>query len=142
MLASGWRAHSDFLEELKEKSDLKPKTLEGYAVALRKIVADLTGQGPPLGGAPGRHAAWRQAVESTKLTELTPAKIQHWKLSFVAKAGDDPVGQRSARISANSFLRRAKALFAPHMTKQMKRVSLPNPLPLVAGNRHHADKAG
>ena len=30
----------DFLDELKAKADLQPKTLEGYAVALRKIVAD------------------------------------------------------------------------------------------------------
>ena len=119
----------DFLEELEEKSDLKPKTLEGYAVALRKIVADITGQGPPQGGAPGRHATWRQAVESIKLAELTPAKIQHWKLSFVASAGDDPVRQRSARISANSFLRRAKSLFAPSLMKRLERVSLSEPLP-------------
>jgi integrase len=120
---------SDFLEELREKSDLKPKTLEGYAVALRKIVADITGQGPPQGGAPGRHALWRQAVESIKLAELTPGKIQDWKLSFVASAGDDPVRQRSARISANSFLRRAKSLFAPNLMKQLEKVSLPDPLP-------------
>jgi hypothetical protein len=77
---------------------------------LRKIVADITGQEPPRGGAPDRHAVWRRVVESTKLAELTLAKIQQWKLSFVAGAGDDPVRQRSARISANSFLRRAKSL--------------------------------
>jgi hypothetical protein len=29
----------DFLAELEEKSDIKPKTLEGYAAAFRKIVA-------------------------------------------------------------------------------------------------------
>jgi integrase len=119
----------DFLKELKEKSDLKPKTLEGYAVALRKIVADITGRGPPQGGEASRHAVWRQAVESIKLAELTPTKIQHWKLCFVASAGDDPVKQRSARISVNSFLRRAKSLFAPRVTKQLEKVSLPNPLP-------------
>ena len=34
----------DFLAELKEKSEAKPKTLEGYAVALRKIVADVMGR--------------------------------------------------------------------------------------------------
>jgi integrase len=63
------------------------------------------------------------------LAELTPANIQQWKLSFVASAGDDPVRQRSARISANSFLRRAKSLFAPSVTKHLEKVSLPNPLP-------------
>jgi hypothetical protein len=30
----------DFLAEVKARADLKPKTFEGYAIALRKIVAD------------------------------------------------------------------------------------------------------
>jgi hypothetical protein len=59
----------DFSAELKEKSDLKPKTLEGYAAALRKIVADVIGQGYGRGGGAKRRAMWRQAVESIKLTE-------------------------------------------------------------------------
>jgi integrase len=119
----------DFLAELKEKSDAKPKTLEGYAAALRKIVADIIGQGHGRGGGATRRTAWRQAVECINLRELTPAKVQQWKLSFVANAGDDPVRQRAARISANSFLRRAKSLFALRMTKHLERVALPTPLP-------------
>jgi integrase len=119
----------DFLAELKEKCDLKPKTLEGYAVALRKIVADIFGHGHGRGGGSGTRAMWRQEVESTKLTELTPAKVQKWKLSFVTNAGDDPVSQRAARISANSFLRRAKSLFAPSVTKHLEQVVLPAPPP-------------
>jgi integrase len=119
----------DFLAELKVKCDLKPNTLEGYAVALRKIVADIVGRGHGRGGGSARRAVWRQEVESTKLTELTPAKVQKWKLSFVTNAGDDPVRQRAARISANSFLRRAKSLFAPSVTKHLEQVVLPAPLP-------------
>src|SRR6266853_2581013 len=44
-VASNGGRVGDFLAELKEKSDAKPKTLEGYAAALRKIVADVLGQG-------------------------------------------------------------------------------------------------
>lgn len=47
----------------------------------------------------------------------------------MASAGDDPVRQRAARISANSFLRRAKSLFAPSVTKHLERVTLPIPQP-------------
>jgi len=119
----------DFLAELSEKSDAKPKTLEGYAVAFRKIVADVVGQGHGRGGGATKRTAWRQAVEAVALADLTPAKVQHWKLSFVANAGDDPVRQRAARVSANAFLRRAKSLFAPSMTKHLERVMLPTPLP-------------
>jgi integrase len=128
-LASNGSTVGDFLAELKEKSDAKPKTLEGYATALRKIVADIIGQGHGRGGGATRRRVWRQAIESIKLTELTPAKVQQWKLSFVANAGDDPVKQRAARISANSFLRRAKSLFAPSMTKHLERVTFPTPVP-------------
>jgi hypothetical protein len=119
----------DFLAELKEKSEAKPKTLEGYAVALRKIVADVMGQGHGRGGGATKRTAWRQAVEGIELADLTPAKVQQWKLSFVANAGDDPVKQRAARISANAFLRRAKSLFVPSMIKHLQRVALPTPLP-------------
>ncbi|MBV9877346.1 MAG: hypothetical protein JO025_21635 [Verrucomicrobia bacterium] len=93
-VASNGGTVGDFLAELKEKSDAKPKTLEGYAVALRKIVANLIGQGHGQGGA-SKRTAWRQAVEAVPLADLTPAKVQQWKLSFVANAGDDPVKQRA-----------------------------------------------
>jgi hypothetical protein len=46
----------DFLAEIKEKSGAKPKTLEGYAVAFRKIVADVTGQGHGRGGGATKRA--------------------------------------------------------------------------------------
>jgi integrase len=87
------------------------------------------GQGHGRGGGATKRTAWRQAVEGIELADLTPAKVQQWKLSFVANAGDDPVKQRAARISANAFLRRAKSLFVPSMIKHLQRVALPTPLP-------------
>ncbi len=45
------------------------------------------------------------------------------------KAGADPVKQRAARISTNSFLRRAKSLFAPSVIKHLETISLPSQLP-------------
>jgi hypothetical protein len=64
----------DFLAELKEKSDAKPKTLEDYAVALRKIVADVMGQGHGRGGA-NKRTAWRPAVEGIELADLTEQRF-------------------------------------------------------------------
>jgi integrase len=62
-------------------------------------------------------------------TQDRERKIEKWKLEFVAKAGADPTKQRAARISANSFLRRAKSLFSSRMTKHLQTVVLPTPLP-------------
>jgi integrase len=111
---------------------LKPKTLEGYAVALRKIVADafnIDGGKDKYDYRSGGQKRWLQRVHAVKLAALTPEIVQKWKRSFLAKAGDDPIRSRAAKISVNSFLRRAKSLFAPDARKHLSRVRLPSSLP-------------
>ncbi len=122
----------DFLDELKAKADLKPKTLEGYSVSFRKIVADafkIDGENDRFDYHKGGYERWRKQVHSIKLANITPARIQEWKRAFLAKAGSSPAKQRTARISVNSFMRRAKSLFASRNTKHLETVKLPSPLP-------------
>lgn len=122
----------DFLAEVKARADLKPKTIEGYAMALRKIAADashIDGGNPRFDALTGGHQAWLERVHAVKLADLTPGVVQEWKRAFLARAGSDPMKQRSARVSANSFLRRAKSLFSPAITKHLEAVKLPAPLP-------------
>jgi integrase len=120
-----------FLEELEAKADLKPGTLKGYVIAFRAIVADIFGIN---GGKEkfdyrgGGHARWLERVHAIRLADVTPVKVQEWKRAFIARAGNDPIKQRSARASFNSFLRRAKSLFGPKCTKHLS-VKLPSPLP-------------
>jgi integrase len=120
-----------FLEELKAKADLKPETLKGYAIAFRAIIEDIFGIE---GGKEkfdyrgGGHARWLERVHAVRLADVTPSKVQEWKRAFIARAGNDPVKQRSARTSFNSFLRRAKSLFGPKCSKHLS-VTLPSPLP-------------
>jgi hypothetical protein len=125
----------DFLAELKAKADLRPKTLEGYAKALRKIVSDVfeLGEGnDKCDYRGGGFQAWLGKVHAVKLRDLTPERIQVWKRAFLSKAGgDDPVKQRAAKTSVNSFIRRAKALFAPDALKHLSGVGLPTPLPFT-----------
>ena len=106
-------------------------TIEGYATAFRKIVADLFGLSRELtkfdyrsGGRDG----WLAKVHGIELNKITPAKIQEWKQSFLAAAGDDPLALRKARISVNTFLRRSRSLFSPRVLRQLQ-LSLPSPLP-------------
>jgi integrase len=122
----------DFIAELKTQSDLKPKTLEGYAVALRKIVADafgIDGGREKFDYRSGGYQRWVERVHAVKLAALTPEVVQRWKRAFLARAGHDPIRSRAAKISVNSFLRRAKSLFAPGAVKHLKNVQLPSPLP-------------
>jgi integrase len=120
-----------FLSELRQKSDLKAKTLEGYAIAFRGIVAGIFGID---GGKEkydhrkGGNARWLEQIHAVRLSEVTPERVQAWKRSFLARAGKDPIALRSARTSSNSFLRRAKSLFAPGAIKHLA-LQLPSPLP-------------
>jgi integrase len=123
----------DFLDELKAKADLKAKTLEGYAIALRKIVADAFningGEGDKYDYRSGRRERWLERVHAIKLAALAPDVVQQWKRAFLDRAADDPIRARAAKISVNSFLRRAKSLFAPEAIKHLSHVRLPSPLP-------------
>jgi hypothetical protein len=80
-------------------------TIEGYATAFRKIVADLFGLSSDLAKfdyRSGGRAEWLAKVHGIELNKITPAKIQEWKQSFLAAAGHDPLALRKARISVNN----------------------------------------
>jgi integrase len=122
----------DFLDELKAKADLKARTFEGYAIALRKIVADsfkIDGGPDKYDYRGGGRQRWLDRIHAIKLAALTPDIVQQWKRAFLDRAADDPIRSRAAKISVNSFLRRAKSLFAPDAIKHLSRVRLPSPLP-------------
>ena len=121
----------EFLDELKATADIRPKTLEGYAVALRKIVSDafkIDGGREKFDYRKGGRQRWIERIHAIRLSELTPKRMQQWKRDFLDRAGDDPIRGRAARISVNSFLRRAKSLFAPDAVKHLT-IQLPSPLP-------------
>jgi integrase len=119
----------EFLAELQAKAELKPGTFADYAGSLRKIVADITGIAHGRGGSREKRDEWRHRIDGVKLATVTLEKVQKWKLDFVARAGQDPRKTRSAKTSANSFLREAKALFRPELLQRLEGVILPSPLP-------------
>ena len=122
----------EFLGELKARADAKAKTLEDYARAFRTIVAAVAGiQSGGRGGDRNAHREWRHKVDAVRLSVITPGKVQDWKRRFIARAGDDPVKQRTARISINSTIRRAKSLFASEILKHLETVHLPDPPPFT-----------
>jgi integrase len=108
-------------------------TVEGYAKSLRQIVSDIFG----FSAGPEKHdyrkgglQKWLASVHNIKLAEVTPARVQEWKRSFVAKAGTDAIALRKARISVNSIMRQARSLFSPKMLRHVV-LSLPDPLPFA-----------
>jgi hypothetical protein len=108
----------EYIEAVAAKSLFSPKTLQSYAAALRKITGDITGE------------AKREKRDAIKLRTLTPEKIEGWRIEFIRKKATDPLREKSARISAGSFLLRARAMFATETVARVRDlVELPEPLP-------------
>jgi integrase len=122
----------EYLNVLRRTADARTQTIEGYAVAFRKIVADMEGIADnPSKYAPsgaGR-AEWLQSVHAVKLARITPERVQQWKREFLDRCDGDELKLRTARTSVNSFLRRAKSLFSKKLTKHLGSITLPSPLP-------------
>ena len=94
--------------------------MEDYCRAFRTIVANIAGiegRREKYDYRNGGRQAWIAKVHSVKLADITPERVQKWKIDFLRRAGVDSLKQRAARISCNSLLRQAKSLFAPAMLK-------------------------
>ena len=120
----------EFLEEVFRAAS-NQQTVESYAKAFRQIISEIFGLAVGTDRydyRQGGQRKWLTKVHSVKLAEVTPARVQEWKRSFLANAGRDPLALRRARISVNSLLRQARSLFAAKRIRHLQ-LSLPNPLP-------------
>jgi integrase len=108
----------DFLNELRGHWSGKPKTFEDYCRSFRHILSEIfkikAGR-EKFDYVNGGHAAWIAKIDRIKLAEVTPEKVNQWRIAFVKRAGGNPVKQRRARITCNSIMRQAKSLFSPDL---------------------------
>jgi integrase len=130
ILANGWHAAlakfkigvhknsaltvGEFLSEAQKYLDVRPRTFGDSARAFRKIVSDLCHLDPgnsKFDYRSGGRDEWVAKVNAVKLSRITPEKVREWKSTFLDKAKADIAKRRSARISANTFIRNAKSLF-------------------------------
>ena len=108
----------DYIEAVKAKSLVPPKTLESYAQALRKIAGNIIG------------ATKRENRDAIRLRTLTPEKIEAWRIDFIQQKATDPLSEKSARITANSFILRARSLFSAETVGRVRDiVEFPGPVP-------------
>jgi integrase len=117
----------DFLAAAESVWSGRTKTFADYARAFREIVSDsfgIDGGTSKYDYRSGGRDTWVKRVERIKLRELTPDKVQKWKVDFLKRAGNNPVKKRGAQVSVNSLLRRSKSLFAPALLKFI-RVEIP-----------------
>lgn len=147
LLANGWAATlekfkpdavpkqkiptvGEYLTAARAVSGIRPSTFETYCVKLRTVTAGVCSvtSDKERYGKKGA-AAWRERVESVKLSRLTPENVQKWAVGYLGEAGDDPAKQQSRRTSLNSILRAARCLFVPRILRHLSHLSLPSPLP-------------
>jgi hypothetical protein len=66
------------------------------------------------------------------LRALTSEKIEAWRIEFIKRGSVNPLKEKSARISASSFILRARALFSAETVARVRDlVELPEPLPFA-----------
>ena len=105
----------DFMAELRGHWSGKAKTFEDYCRSFRTILAQsfgIQGGREKFDYASGGRDAWVAKIDRIKLADVTPDKVNKWRIAFVKKAGGNPVKERRARITCNSVMRQAKSLFA------------------------------
>ncbi len=123
----------EFFSEVWALGQLSEQTFGDYREAFRRIVsgiAGIPGTNKKFDSSGGGHDQWTRQIGAVKLSEITAEKIERWKRDFLANARSDPISQRSARVSANSYLRRAKCLFSKRIVKHLG-LALPDPLPFA-----------
>jgi integrase len=111
----------EFLKQAITSAGGRSKTIEGYCRAFRTIIASIfkiDGGSEKFDYRPGRgREKWIAKIHAVTLSDVTPDKIQKWKIAFLQRAGPDRLKQRAARISVNSLMRQAKSLFATDMLR-------------------------
>jgi integrase len=123
----------EFLAAVRATSHLSNRTFTGYAEALRRIVSDIAqipGSNRKFDKAGGGRLQWLRAIGAVRLAKITPEALERWKRAFLSAAKQNPISQRSARVSVNSYLCRAKCLFAKEIIAHLD-VTLPDPLPFA-----------
>ena len=105
----------EFLAEVERTSSLKPRTLRQYTQGLRQLAAHIRGVKSDLSRydyRKGGLTAWRQQVDATPLSTITPAAVADWKIVRLKRAGGDPRRKLEVNRSFNSWLRNTKSLFS------------------------------
>jgi integrase len=71
-------------------------------------------------------------VDAIKLDTLTAEEIETWRTNFIKRGSINPLKEKSARVSANSLIGRARSLFGTETVARVRDiVEIPNPVPFA-----------
>jgi integrase len=122
----------EFLAAVSTDSDLSAKTFKDYAICVRFVVSEIyriEKDRKRHDYRKGGRQLWLKRIDAILLADITPVKVRAWKRAYVDLAGRDELARRRRTVSCNSYLRRARALFAPNVLNKLRTIRLPNVLP-------------
>jgi integrase len=103
----------DYIELVRSRNLISSKAIDGYAMRLRGIVADIVRirSVKKYDAATNGRKAWVDKVDAVPLASITPDMVRKWKKATLDKAGHNSVSRNRAVTSVNSTLRQARSLF-------------------------------
>jgi integrase len=123
----------DLIRVYSELADVPPKTAASYAGVLRSVVAEIkgiSGDKRRFDHVTGGADEWRAKIDAVKLSDITQAKVQKWKLAYVKSRGTDPLKEKSAKRTVNSYIRYCRSLFSVKvMPYLLEELELPEKIP-------------
>jgi len=117
-------------------TEQSPRTIHDYGKCLRLILSEvLESEGTK---------PTKERVSAIPLAMVTDRRLERWKASRVQKVRGNPQKEKTAKITANTILRQAKALFGKKILPVLRKaeIAIPNPLPLSGVNFFKEDTSG
>ncbi|MGB0155286.1 MAG: hypothetical protein ACPGFB_14750, partial [Verrucomicrobiales bacterium] len=123
----------NYIELAKEIAKVSDRTFRDYARSMRMIVSEIAEieNGKKRFSAAGAKE-WRTQIDEIPLSAITAARVAAWQKMRIKSAGKDPIRLRSAKVSANTYLRQAKSLFGKRLLPLVsERLDVPCPPPFA-----------
>lgn len=120
----------EYLKAVDECTTLSPRTLECYKNKFRTLIVeclDLPQYNRKVDHPQGAKNEWLKAVGAVKLSRITPERVHRWKRRRIDSCKGDPLKVRRAKITVNTIIRNAKALFSSKILRNLP-FDLPQPL--------------
>jgi integrase len=115
--------------------DQRPRTIHDYGKCLRLILSEvLEGEGVK---------ATREKVDAIRLEDITPARLERWKAARIQPVRGNPQAGKTAKTTANTILRQARALFGKKIVPVLRKaeLNLPPVLPFAGVNLFKEDSS-
>jgi integrase len=100
----------DLIAAAKEKSDVRPRTLQGYSGSIRRLASSIKGMDSSDASKyrPGG-SSWQTKVDKVKLSAITPEKVQAWRKKQLEKL--NPAERKRKEISVDTVLNHSRSIW-------------------------------